>query len=1589
MQILSLNFLIYNLCGMWRPNEWSSNGAKLLYNVFTFMVIFSEYFLVVTQFLDIVLIVDNIDDFATNTLMFLTIVAVCCKATIVVIRRNAINNLIQLLMETPCKPRDEDEIAIKTKFDIFIRSCLIKYMLLSMSSLTGVTIGSVVNIMQGYLPYRIWLPFNHTIPLAFWTISIHQIVTLIFATMINVSTDILVLGLFLHTCAQFEIFESRLHKLVLFVQFFASILVLCTSVYYLSIHIRDFSGILPFLVYTIGMFVQIYIYCWSGNEVILKSMSIGDAVYCMDWPLLSVNEKKQLLMVMVRSTIPIKFTSSFLITVSLQSYSSVILIVDNIDDFATNTLMFLTIVAVCCKATVVVVRRNAITNLMQVLMKTPCKPCDEDEVAIQSKYDMFIRSCSIKYSLLATSSVTGTTIGSVLNIMQGHLPYRIWLPYNYNVSTMFWAISVHQIITVIFSAMINIGTDTLIFGLILHTCAQLKIFESRLQKLMINRTIRFLESTFSSSNKNKTGISECIRHHLSIYKYAKTVNVIFNQVLFVQFFASILVLCTSVYYLSIHITELSGTATFLVYTIGMFIQIYIYCWCGNEVILKSISIGDAIYCMDWPLLSVNEKKELLIVMIRSTIPIKFTSSFLITLSLQSYSNVKEISKMQMFSLNFCMYTICGIWRPIEWSSNGANFLYNVFTYIILFLEYFFMLTQFLDFLFVIDNIDDFIANSIIFVSVAAMICKATVVVIRRNAIISLIQILLKGPCKPQDEDEIAIQTKFENFVRLCSKKYLLLALISLTGVIIGSVLNIMQGQLPCRIWLPFDYNVSLVFWIISIQQVIAIIAGTIINVATETLSISIGEAIYCMNWPLLSITEKKELLMIMIRSTIPIKFTSSFMITLSLQSYSNVRSDPNMQMLSFNFFIYTVGGIWRPVEWSSSGAKLLYNVFTFIIISSEYFLVLTQFMDIILIVDNIDDFATNTLMFLTIVAVCCKATVVVVRRNAIINLMQILLKAPYKPRDEDEVAIQTKFDKFIRSCSIKYSLLATSSVTGTTIGSVLNVMQGHLPYRIWLPCNYNVTTFWAISVHQIITVIFATMINVGTETLVFGLILQTCAQLEIFKSRLHKFIIKKTVTYLGHARSLSNEDKTCISECIRDHLSIYKYAKTVNIIFNQVLFVQFFSSILVLCTSVYYLSMHVKDLSAAAPLLVYTICMFVQIFVYCWSGNEVMLKSMSITDAIYRMDWPLLSINEKKGLLMIMIRSTIPVKFTSSFLITLSLQSYSNVMIFVVNNVDDFATNTLMFLSIVAVCCKTTVIVVRRNAIINLVQVLLKAPYKPRDKDEIAIQTKFDRFIRSCSIKYSLLATSSITGGTIGSVLNIMQGHLPYRIWLPCDYNVSTIFWTVSIHQVVTIIFATVINVGTETLVFGLILQTCAQFEILESRLQKLIINKTVKYLRHASCLSNENKTGLSECICHHLSIYKYAKAVNVIFNQVLFVQFFSSILILCTSVYYLSMHVKDLSAAAPLLVYTICMFVQIYFYCWSGNEVIFKSMNLADAIYNMNWPLLSINEKKGLLMIMIRSTIPIKFTSSFLITLSLQSYSNVSMIWYQNKYLT
>ncbi|KAG5314776.1 OR4 protein, partial [Acromyrmex insinuator] len=395
-----------------------------------------------------------------------------------------------------------------------------------------------------------------------------------------------------------------------------------------------------------------------------------------------------------------------------------------------------------------------------------------------------------------------------------------------------------------------------------------------------------------------------------------------------------------------------------------------------------------------------------------------------------------------------------------------------------------------------------------------------------------------------------------------------------------------------------------------------------------------------------------------------------------------------MQILSLNFLFYTIGGVWRPIKWSSKCSMYLYSAFTLSTIYLLNFSVLTQLIDIVFVVDNMDDFATNSLMLLSAIAAFCKAITAVFRRSEIISLIKTLQEKPFKACNEEEIIIQMKYDCLIRqildnliiylcnfsislsyillecrlnnsayrSYTISYMILALFSATGAVIGEVLTALQGELPYRIWVPYDYTpILLFWLTSLHEMLALIFGTFVNIATETLLLGFCLQICAQLELFTRRLQRIV--ESDKNKEACNLLTNVPKrNRLSEHVYYHLHIIRFAEMVNEIFSEVLFVQFFASILILCSSVYYLSSHlVTDLS------IFTFCMFVQIFVYCWAGNEVILKSTGLSEAACQIDWILMTISERKDLLMIMKRSIRPIKFTSSFLVTLSLDSYANV----------------------------------------------------------------------------------------------------------------------------------------------------------------------------------------------------------------------------------------------------------------------------------------------------------------------------------------
>lgn len=129
-----------------------------------------------------------------------------------------------------------------------------------------------------------------------------------------------------------------------------------------------------------------------------------------------------------------------------------------------------------------------------------------------------------------------------------------------------------------------------------------------------------------------------------------------------------------------------------------------------------------------------------------------------------------------------------------------------------------------------------------------------------------------------------------------------------------------------------------------------------------------------------------------------------------------------MHTLQLNFQILQYIGMWRPVVWATGCKLVLYNCYSIFMICSFYTFALSQFIDLLVSSDNVNEFAHGSL-FLAILAGCGKCASVIKHRKEIIRLTDVLRNDLCKPRNNDEVKIQTDCERDARwGFSIKLSL---------------------------------------------------------------------------------------------------------------------------------------------------------------------------------------------------------------------------------------------------------------------------------------------------------------------------------------------------------------------------------------------------------------------------------------------------------------------------------------------------------------------------------------------------------------------------------------
>jgi len=217
---------------------------------------------------------------------------------------------------------------------------------------------------------------------------------------------------------------------------------------------------------------------------------------------------------------------------------------------------------------------------------------------------MIAKWSTVSFMMISFATGLGFMITPALGLLTKNehvLPLKSYIPYSVSNLFIYLATYLQQFITLFYGIMLNVSFDSLIYGFIIHTCAQIELMCHRLTENL---------NCISSERKSQTNVSieECVRHHLLVKILVKKMQELFIWSVMVFFFFSLVIVCTSIFLISkvhyeneIFICSIADVTyiyflqtrllsfeflSMLLYLSGMLLQLFYYCWYGNELELK-------------------------------------------------------------------------------------------------------------------------------------------------------------------------------------------------------------------------------------------------------------------------------------------------------------------------------------------------------------------------------------------------------------------------------------------------------------------------------------------------------------------------------------------------------------------------------------------------------------------------------------------------------------------------------------------------------------------------------------------------------------------------------------------------------------------------------------------------------------------------------------------------------------------------------------------------------------------------------------------------------------------------------------------
>ncbi|XP_076227665.1 uncharacterized protein LOC143174997 [Nomia melanderi] len=177
-----------------------------------------------------------------------------------------------------------------------------------------------------------------------------------------------------------------------------------------------------------------------------------------------------------------------------------------------------------------------------------------------------------------------------------------------------------------------------------------------------------------------------------------------------------------------------------------------------------------------------------------------------------------------------------------------------------------------------------------------------------------------------------------------------------------------------------------------------------------------------------------------------------------------------LRTLEWTITILTVLGCQRPSTWSSASKRFFYNAYTLLVLILVQNLLVSAILDLMLNVDNQDDFSDNLFSTIAIVVSSFKLCSFLTNRESIAVLTSSLAKEPFLPVNREEYEIRTRFDKMIETRSIRYTAAIEVCIAFTWISTlIIDGRNRKLAFRVWIPYNYSSLSCYSVTYIQHVT----------------------------------------------------------------------------------------------------------------------------------------------------------------------------------------------------------------------------------------------------------------------------------------------------------------------------------------------------------------------------------------------------------------------------------------------------------------------------------------------------------------------------------------